>query len=138
MAWRQIERTFLFLGFLGALAAFATGDTARRLVMPDRALVRAHSFFAGLSIWLYGILLLGEIVAIVNAKYFSKNTSLPAAKYSSFLEKILCNRVYSGTLAFCALIALFLTGLLGGAMIYGVSADPLAPFVLKLLGITLS
>jgi hypothetical protein len=28
------------------------------------------------------------------------------------------------------------TGLLGGVMVYGTSADPLAPIVLKLLGIT--
>lgn len=53
------------------------------------------------------------------------------------LEKLLGNQILSVCLAIVALIAIALTGLLGGVMVYGVSADPVAPMVLKLLGITL-
>jgi hypothetical protein len=41
------------------------------------------------------------------------------------------------TLVILGFIALFLTGVLGGVLVYGTTADPLAPFILKLLNINL-
>ncbi len=128
IAWKHIERAFLVFGVLGGFAALSTGETAEHLVRPDRNLVEMHSTFAAASIWMYGALLLGEIIVLISGKYI-----LPKIFIS--VGKILTNRWVSGVLAFLALISISLTGLLGGVMVYGTSADPMAATVLKMLGL---
>ena len=53
------------------------------------------------------------------------------------LESFLCDNIFSKIVAFVALVSISITGLLGGVMVYGLSADPVAGFVVKMLGITL-
>ena len=138
VAWRQVERVLLIFGVLGAFAALATGDTAEHLFHPNRQLVDMHANFAALATALYGALLAGELLAVVNPWLVKKNIRLGTfAKLLVGLEKILTNRIFSKIVAFLALIAISITGLLGGVMVYGASADPVAGFVLKILGITL-
>ena len=137
VAWRDIERVLLFVGILGACAALLTGDTAEHLVHPNRQLVDAHSTFAEVATWLYAALLVGEISAIINAKQYIKN-SQSISSVLRFVERVFCNPLLSGIIAFIALVAISLAGLLGGVMAYGLTADPFAPIILKLLGITLS
>ena len=57
VAWRDIERVLLVFGVLGAFVALATGQIARHLIQPNRDLIHAHSNFASISTWLYGLLL---------------------------------------------------------------------------------
>lgn len=137
VAWKDIERALLLVGVLGAFAALATGETAEHLVGPNRELVNMHSTFATLATWLYGALLVGEILSVINPIFLPKISSPGVTKFAQALEKLLCNNGFSKLLAFCALIAIFVTGLLGGVMVYGTTADPLAPTVLSILGITL-
>ncbi|HEU5114407.1 MAG TPA: DUF2231 domain-containing protein [Candidatus Paceibacterota bacterium] len=136
VAWRDIARALLALGVLGAFAALATGDTAKHLVHPDRALVNAHSNFAVIATVFYCMLLLGEICAFVNARFpdFMAKTGV-ISEISKAIEKILCNKVVAALIALLALVALSVAGLLGGVLVYGTSADPLAGFVLKILGL---
>ena len=54
-----------------------------------------------------------------------------------FIQNILLNRFVSIALAILGLIAISVTGLLGGVIVYGVSADPVASFVIRILGISL-
>lgn len=142
VSWRQIERALLVFGVLGAFAALSSGETAEHLTRPDRQLVEAHAFFAAMATWLYGALLAGELLAIINPliknnlKIRQKKEPMVLGLLVSF-EKLLGNQILSVCLAIVALVAIALTGLLGGVMVYGVSADPVAPMVLKLLGITL-
>jgi uncharacterized membrane protein len=136
--WHDIEVFTLFFGVLGAFAALATGDTAEHLARPNRALVDMHSNFAGLATGLYGALLAGEIARWFNACALSMKPGLATLKkLTVLLEKILCNKTLSIILAVLALIAISVTGLLGGVMVYGTSADPFAAGLLKILGITL-
>lgn len=128
VAWRQIERVFLLLGVLGGFISLYTGEIAEHLVRPDHDLVEMHSAFATISVWLYVALLLGELIMILSTRY-----TLP-----EFIKKLggfLTNRWVSIVIAFCALVTISITGLLGGVLVYGNSADPIAPFVLKLLGL---
>ena len=137
IAWKHIERALLLVGVCGAFLALATGESAQHLTHPNRQLVHMHSFFAGLATWLYGALLAGEFLAVGNPLILHKISFAPAVKLAVALEKVLCNNGFSKLLAFLALIAISLTGLLGGVMVYGVSADPIAGAVIKILGITL-
>ena len=136
-SWKQIERALLVVGVLGAFAALATGDTAEHLFQPNRQVVEAHSTFAAISTWLYGALLLGEAAAVLRSQYANLVKAPFLNKLCMLLEKVLCHPVFSRVLAFLGFFAITTTGLLGGVMVYGSTADPLANVVLKLLGITL-
>lgn len=134
--WAHIRQALLVFGFLGALVALASGETAEHLNKPVRAVVEMHSFFAALATWLYGLLLGGEFLPVINPLIATKITSLKfILPLTLILEKILSNKWVAGILAVLALVAILVTGLLGGVMVYGTSADPLAPIVLNLLGI---
>lgn len=126
VSWRHIERALLFVGIAGAFVALATGDMAEELVRVDKSIVEAHSLFAGIATWIYGVLLLGEIAAMLRGKI----------TVAAYVEKLLCNRALAIVLASAGLVALVITGLLGGAMVYGASADPIAPLILRLFGLS--
>lgn len=137
VSWKHIERTLLFFGVLGAFAALSTGELAEHLVRPDRDLVEAHSFFATTATALYSLLLCGEIFSLLETALVTKLTVPALYNALSFVRKVLTHPAFSRVLAILGLIALSATGLLGGAMVYGTSADPMTGIVLKLLRIEL-
>ncbi|MCU0660607.1 MAG: hypothetical protein MUD00_03310 [Candidatus Pacebacteria bacterium] len=135
IAWRQIRFVILLAGVLGAIAANATGEIAEHLVRPDHRLVETHSFFAATSTWIYGLLLAGELLVFLNPYLAQWFPNLQLLQVFVFVERVLANRARAIILAIAGVIAISLTGLLGGVMVHGTSADPLAPLVLTLLGI---
>ncbi len=132
--WKHIERVLLFVGVAGAFVADSTGEVAAHLFRPDHQLVEMHETFASLSIALYGILLAGELVSVFRLRYESKLTK-KIHTIAVYIETLLCHPILSKIIAGLGFIAISTTGLLGGVMVYGVSADPFAEIVLKLLGI---
>jgi uncharacterized membrane protein len=138
VAWKDIERTLLVLGTLGAFAALATGEVAEEMSRPNERLVEAHETFATISTWLYVSLLVGELAELVSGRQsiFGKIPS-SIQKAVLFVKKILTNTTFSKVIALLALIAISVTGLLGGVMVYGTTADPLAKIVLSILGISI-
>ncbi len=133
--WKDVERIILLFGVIGAYAAFMTGDIARHLFRPDRNIVEWHEFFATASVWIYSLLLFGEILFILNKKIIPKYLPNILVKIFIILEKILTNLYVSSLLALIGLITISITGMLGGVMVYGVNSDPIAPIVLNLLGL---
>lgn len=132
--WRHIRQAFLAFGFLGAAASLMTGEIAESLSRPNHQVVEMHSTFAALATWLYGILLVSEFIVPVNEFLAKKNVSA-LLKVTTPIAKLLAPKFLNIVLAIVALVAIFVTGLLGGVMVYGTSADPLAPMVLSILGI---
>jgi uncharacterized membrane protein len=140
VAWHDIERALLLVGVCGAFGALATGDTAEHLTHPNRQLVNMHSTFGALTTWIYGGLLIGELSAFINARISDPRYALFAryrfvVKLLIVLEHVFCNRTFSAILALLALVALSITGLLGGVLAYGLTADPFAGYVVSMLGI---
>jgi hypothetical protein len=127
----------LLFGVLGAFVALSTGDIAEELVRPNRVLVDMHSTFATITTWLYSALLLGEILRILKTKNFFIQSKQQIQSIIFWIEKILTHSLFSKSIAVIAFVALIITGVLGGVMVYGTNADPLAPIILSLLGITL-
>ncbi len=136
VAWKEIQRVLLLAGVLGSFAATSTGEIAEHLTNQNHQLVETHAFFAVVSTWLYGALLLGEALSLFNSR-FIKNPMATGAKLLIGIEKILTNQALAVFLAIAGAIAILMTGLLGGVMVYGTTADPLAGIVLKMLGISL-
>lgn len=136
IAWRDVERILLLVGVIGAVLASMTGEIAEHLVRANHDLVELHALFAGISTWLYGALLLGEILRIANVKLVIRYPQLWLLRFSIWLERLLTHRAFSIVLALLALVAVIVTGILGGALVYGKTADPIAPFIIGLFGVT--
>ena len=130
-----IKFLLLIIGTLGAFMSLATGDNAVRLHRDVRALVHLHSNFATATTLIFGLLLLVYIFDWVNLVFDEKLFSSKFSKIWS-LKKFVVHKVFSGPviilLAILGLIALLITGALGGAIVYGVSGDPFTAFVYKL------
>ncbi len=135
VAWRHIELALLLVGVVGALIADSTGDLAEELTQPDRALVNMHATFAVTASWVYGVLLLGEFLAVLNVSVMDRLVSPGVKTISVKTEKVLTHSLLSKVLALLGLFTISLTGLLGGVMVYGTSADPFAQVVLTWLGL---
>ncbi len=88
-----------------------------------------------ISTWIYGLLLLGEILFYLNVSIIPKLNLPKTTTFIIYIQKILTHPLFSKILAFLGFVAISVTGLLGGAMVYGVSADPFTGVVLRLLGI---
>jgi uncharacterized membrane protein len=134
VAWGQIEMLLLVCGVLGAMAASATGETAEHLARPDRNLVETHVFFAALSTWMYGLLLATPIARALIDRVAQRIPS-GITKLVQSIVSILEKPFIVGVLVVVGLIAITLTGVLGGVMVYGTTADPIAPIVLRILGL---
>lgn len=135
ISWREIQQIVLTVGLLGALAANATGEIAEHIAKPNHQIVEMHALFATMSILIYGLIFIGEFLFILNPYLRKKLTSKELLNFFNLMEKLLTNRAFTLILALLGIISISLTGLLGGIMVYGTSADPFAPLILKLLGI---
>lgn len=136
VAWKDIERLLLTVGVSGAFLSLFSGEQAEDFSRPNKSLVEAHEFFANLSTRTYLLLLIGEFVNYLNNKNYSflrKINFLP--QLLIWIEKVLTNKNLVVVLVVFGFVSLFLTGLLGGVMVHGTTADPLAPFILKILNI---
>ncbi len=135
VAWREVRLVVLIAGVLGALVASSTGELAEHIARPDERIVEMHAFFASVSTWVYGLLLAGEVLALI----YSRIRTILAVPFVrtvvSIMKNVLTHRAVVVVLAIVGVIAISLTGLLGGVMVYGTTADPLAPLVLRLLGL---
>ncbi|MEK7113270.1 MAG: hypothetical protein AAB873_00415, partial [Patescibacteria group bacterium] len=78
-----------------------------------------------------------EALYFFNQKFTNKLNKNLRVSFLIGLEKVLNNRFVSVLLALLGLLSIFTTGLLGGVMVYGISADPLALSVLDLLGLNI-
>ena len=136
VALKDIQRVLLFFGLLGAGAALFTGETAERLTQPNVGIVSMHSLCATIATSIYGALFFGELCVLFH-QYIIRIISPSYTRIISWIECILTTSIFSRILALCGFIALAIVGVLGGVMVYGLSADPLAPFILSLLGISL-
>ncbi len=130
--WKDAEKVLLFFGVISAFVARATGELAEELTGPNHQLVENHEFFAGLTIFIYSVLLAGVL-----AGYLATRKYMPMKGLFLWIEKTFADSWFTKLLALAGLTTLMITGLLGGVMVYGLTADPLAPYVLNLLGITL-
>lgn len=136
ITFKITQNILLFTGTVGIFLAKATGETAQEIVKPDNNIVEMHELFANITTWFYVLLVvitfLPFIISFLQKKCirFKKIISL-LQRVHSFLNKNLIIK----TSAFLGVISLFITGLLGGVMVYGLSVDPIAPFILKILGL---
>lgn len=135
VVWDDVATVLLVCGFAGAFAALQTGELSAELTRPNRDLLEAHELFANMTSWMYGLIIVGKVLSFFETHSLFMKVPSSLQKLISFISKILTHRIVVIILALLGILALSLTGLLGGVMVYGPTADPLAPFILKELGI---
>lgn len=133
--WSIPRVVLLVVGLLGAWLANVTGEIASDLVRPDHALVEMHEGFAGASVNLYFVLLILEVIILLPQQWLEK--LLNQRSLAAFLkaQRLLSSPWLFRLLALVGAVLIAITGLLGGVMVYGTAADPLAAPMLKLLGL---
>lgn len=129
--WDSIKMFLVVLGTLGAGAAIATGSLAKDLIT-DRSLrkiISLHETFAQATTIIFGLLAGAYSIRFIFREYpqFAKRFS-----GTSFLQHIadgVLKRWIAIPLACMGIIALAITGALGGIIVYGPDVDPVAKFV---------
>ena len=127
------RRVLIILGFLGILASMSSGEAAQDFTSGSRDVIHAHEAFASASSWLYGLLLAGELLPFV-IKWLP-TWLVWLSPILNFCSKVLRNTTIVWLLALGGLLVLTITGMLGGILVHGTSADPLAPMLLNILGL---
>jgi len=126
-----LRAVLVIAGSLASYATLATGDGAEDLIL-DRTLgsiVEAHSFWAELSTAIFTILAVGYLLAFI---FRNEVINLwIQRKFSWFYEvlllvkQIILNQNIRLFLALIGLLAITITGALGGAIVYGPEIDPI-------------
>lgn len=113
----------LFTGMIGGFAALQTGDIASDLLSRAErtSILHFHEMFAQMSIFLYGVMAFGYILKLALPYLSTKNF-----KYNWLIDDIriiILSPIVSISLSILGLIALAVTGGLGGILVYGPDAD---------------
>ena len=135
-AWTDIKTFLVTFGGLGLLVALATGQLAEHSLYALRAenVLRVHKMFAGASTAIFGILAAVYLIHWIFEKHpnlagglLKKITLLHAA--AQFVLK----RPVVVTIATIGLVAIAVTGTLGGIIVYGPNGDFITKFVYSIL-----
>jgi len=132
-SWLYVKVAFLILGTLGAFAALSSGEGAADS-FGETPVVEVHQFWATTTTTIFGIIA-GLYVIFFIDKFLSEKIPKIAKKtkkYWSIVMKIdnfLLTSFVIVLAAFTGLIAVTITGALGGAIVYGTTSDPIVAFV---------
>jgi uncharacterized membrane protein len=133
--WYWPRIVILVAGLLGSWLANVTGEVASHLVKVDRALVEMHEGFASASVNIYVVLLIMECLIFIQPVWLEKISLHFLKPILVFARRLAAETWLFRLLAIAGALAIAMTGLLGGAIVYGISADPLAAPILKLLNL---
>lgn len=138
VSWGSVQVVMLGVGFFGALAALITGDIAAEGLQNE--IVDVHETVAQITTFIYAVFVVDmalPFVLRVLVRILPEGLYAMCVRVARIVESIMQRSFVRRMGALLGVIFLTLTGMLGGAMVYGPNADPLTPYVLTLLGITL-
>ena len=139
-SYRYTKGIIVCAGVVGVMLALQSGEAAAEMNRHDRAILELHELMASTTMWFFGILAgiyaiawLRDVEQMVRLEKFPllKKVWDILSRVANALDKPLLRRV----LALFGFVALSLTGILGGALVYGTDTDFLVSFVTKLLGL---
>lgn len=150
--WFYVKAVVICIGGLGALAALSTGDTAveglrQGLFTPAvtdyMPVVHLHETFADISIAIFGLLAASYLITWINQSNFAgwlstnnltKTLRLPILwRVLGKIAAIIQKPALLILLAIVGLIAITITGGLGGVLVFGPDADPFFKVIYQLL-----
>ncbi len=142
--WFYVKAMFVCVGGLAALAALATGDTAvegvrNGLFTPAVSnymdVIHLHETFADISIVVFGLIAASYLLTWIDRTNFvNRFKSLESLwRFLAKIASIIQRPVLLVLLAVIGLIAITITGGLGGVIVFGPDADPFFKIVYQIL-----
>ncbi len=133
--WFHLKAAFLLLGLAGALLARQTGEFVAEQIdrnAPVFAIIEKHALFANLTGLIFGVLGLAYFMVLFEREAWLPNIRAKFPRVVGFANEFLASPV-APLVALAGLLAVTITGALGGAMVYGPNTDPVVSFVYQLL-----
>lgn len=152
--WQAIKAFLVIVGTLIGLVTLETGDMAEELVRSTASdprafgmsqigqLIEMHSTFASLSVGIFAVLAVGYIAYFIEKKSASiASATAPTSSEAihkfmqkfggvvTLIRKIALNPWVAAILALVGLVAITITGALGGAIVYGPDVDPVVKMI---------
>lgn len=135
-----VKMAMVFFGTLGTLPSLVSGDAIEHQfgVGQARTLVETHAGWAIGSTWIFGLITLFYLITWINrtgalSKITQDKIVAPLWKLLTRLSDAVIKRNLVIALALIGLLAITITGALGGAIAYGPDIDPAAQFFYNLL-----
>ena len=131
--YTPIKCIFLFLGTLSGFAALQTGEMAEEIVGESR-LMEIHATWASITIWIFGVLSVCYILLFISrTTWFMEHVESKFKRAGTLFPAMAETILKIAPLgALVGLVAVTITGSLGGAIVYGPDADPIVRFVYNL------
>lgn len=137
--WRDLLFAVLFVGVVSSFFTLQTGEVAEHLIGAERGsdlrlLINRHALFASISVYIYSILLICQIIKKIYQKkdFISSKAISRVLELLNSISNIFLSNPLLIVLSILGLIALMITGALGGAITYGVDTDPIVSIVYKI------
>ena len=126
--WFYVKAILVISGFLSAIVTIFTGlmaaESLRRSSLEE--VVAVHASFAISATFIFLIIAWAYFVAWVNSvKQIQNNSWL----FFTRIQKLLIETNFVYILTILGLVAITITGALGGSMVYGPEADPFVSFI---------
>ncbi|MDE2030923.1 MAG: hypothetical protein KGI58_01535 [Patescibacteria group bacterium] len=136
--WFHVKAILVITGTLTAFLALSTGDDAEHLLKADlRPLINMHANFAAASTLIFGFIALIYLIVWIKKSELDQQLSKSLIgdmwkSISNIANYILKTSTIMIVLALIGLIAITITGGLGGAIVYGPNVDPIVGFIYHL------
>lgn len=132
--WFPVKAAFLFMGFLGGLASFQTGEWAEGAYRETSTmnLVELHSTFAEVTLWVYGVLAAVYLIEWLHRGNVPSRLPDGLQKIWGVLraiERALFQAPFLILGSVAGLVLITITGALGGAITYGPDIDPVVSII---------
>ncbi|MBI5046080.1 MAG: hypothetical protein HZC14_03745 [Candidatus Niyogibacteria bacterium] len=142
-SWFYIKGAILGIGVLGGMVALQSGELLEHKFDSTalKALVEIHAFWGSATISIFSVLVAAYAVRwFIMAGWDQSIYHLPVignifrlvSPILNVLSKWLIDSPLAALIAIIGLVALLITGTLGGAIVYGPNADPFVYFVYNL------
>lgn len=135
--WWYAKAIIVVAGSLSSFATLQTGLWIEPEFQFSRDVVEIHSFWAYITAIIFAILAISYLIGWISRAFplaLERQTKiLPVWNVLMGIQQFVLNRYVSFVLAFGGLIAVTITGALGGAISQGPDIDPVVHFVYHLL-----
>lgn len=139
-SWFYVKASFVIIGVIGAFASLSSGDAAAHQLADQtlRQLIGVHEGAAGTATTLFTILGVTYLLTWLDKHFRTKITKMFEGKiekpwkYLIILKNFIYKTPIMWLLAIAGLVAITITGALGGAIVYGPNADPIITIVYNL------
>lgn len=135
--WIHPFKTILLtIGSVFSFLSLSTGELAEESVLIKnstlRSLIETHSLFATITTYLFVALALAYLFETLLRSVYVLKVPKGIQKVIGWYSQRFLTRSFRRLLAVGGLITVFITGALGGAIVYGPTADPFVNFIYTL------